>query len=383
MAPKAGESRLRTIDGLRGIAAMWVVLYHLQGAMSLTFENWVHPYIQWFLWEGYLGVDIFFVLSGFVIPFSIRNADLTPGFMGRFALRRSIRLDPPYWVAIILEVTFVAIALRLGLSGAPLPSASQVLAHVFYLQNLLGLGDIVDVFWTLCFEIQFYLGLVAILVAGQAIERAAGRRWAVAVGCVVFAVMFVVSVLGRYGVAGLQIHQGFALLRWFQFFMGTLVYWVVTRKVTWHLLPASWLVLFAILIVGRESPLQSIPILTSALLWWSWERDRMSTILSGRVVQFLGVISYSLYLFHATVGWRWIRLTGIYFGSDASILIAIGAFASGCAIAVGFSWAAWRWLERPAMRLSKIVPLPRQLPDTSAGPLAETTGPSPPRSAPP
>lgn len=365
--------RLKTIDGLRGIAAMWVVLYHLQGAMALTFPDWAHPLVQWFMGQGFLGVDIFFVLSGFVIPFSIRNADLTPGFMGRFALRRSIRLDPPYWMAIAVEIVFVATALRLGLAEAPLPTPGQVLAHVFYLQNILGSGDIVGVFWTLCFEIQFYLGIVALLVAGQAIERTVGRRWAITVGSSLFAIMFVVSVLGRYGIGGMEIHPGFALLRWFQFFMGVLVFWVVTRRIAWYLLPASWVILIAVLIVGGESPLQAIPIFTSALLWWSWERDRMSTILSNRVVQFLGAISYSLYLFHATVGWRWIRLMGLYFGPDASNLIAVGAFATGCAVAVGFSWAAWKWLERPAMRLSKIVSLPNRLSDPRVSQLAGVT----------
>ena len=59
---------------------------------------------------GFVGVDIFFVLSGFVIAYSVREARITPRFLGRFALRRSIRLDPPYWITI-------AIARQSGISS--------------------------------------------------------------------------------------------------------------------------------------------------------------------------------------------------------------------------------------------------------------------------
>jgi peptidoglycan/LPS O-acetylase OafA/YrhL len=84
----------------------------------------------------------------------------------------------------------------------------------------------------------------------------------------------------------------------------------------------------------------------------------MTTLLAGPTVQFLGAISYSLYLFHATVGWRWVRLFGVWLGPDAPLLIVSTIFVTGCALAVGFAWVTWRWLERPSMRLSKVVPLP-------------------------
>lgn len=352
------SGRLKTIDGLRGVAAFGVVLYHLNSAVLLSFDNWVHPWLRWVLEQGFLGVDVFFVLSGFVIPFSVRNADLTTAFLGRFALRRSIRLDPPYWAAIALEIAMIWLGLRIGLATAQLPDWPQLLSHFVYAQNILGHGDIVDIFWTLCFEIQFYLALISMLVVGRMIGQRFGHQRLRAVAVVVFSALFLVSVLGRYEALGIRIHAGFALVRWFQFFMGVCVYWLVAGKTSWHPLVGTWVVLAIVLVLQRQSVVQLVPIATSGLLWWSYNRDQMATALSGRPWQFLGAISYSLYLFHATVGWRWIRLLGMYIGSDASLAIVLVVFASGCLVATGVAWVAWRLLEVPSMRWSKSVAIP-------------------------
>ena len=356
----SAPARLQTIDGLRGVAAFGVVLFHLDLAASLTFDHWVHPVVGWVFQQGFLGVDIFFVLSGFVIPFSVRNVELSPAFLGRFALRRSIRLDPPYWAAILLEVFLMWLGLRLTLAVVPLPSWPQFLSHFIYAQNILEYGDIVDVFWTLCFEIQFYLGLMLLFVLGHQVKRLVGGAAMRALAVIVFTALFVVSVLGRYEVLGIEIHGGFALIRWFQFFMGTCVYWLVSGTTSWKPLVGTWAFLLGVLVYAGASWMQTIPIATSALLWWSYRRDRMATILSSRWVQFLGAISYSLYLFHSIVGWRWIRLLGMIVGPGAPLPVVLAVFASGCAVAIGVSWAFWRFLEVPSMGFSKIVSLPRR-----------------------
>jgi len=166
-----GRLRFRTIDGLRGIAAMAVVIFHLNAATRVTFGEWLPPTVEWIFRSGHFGVDIFFVISGFVIAYSIRSAAPTIAF----ARRRSVRLDPSYWTAIFLEIAVQAIVIRFAFSDAPLPSLGQVFSHFLYLQNLLGLGDIVDIFWTLCFEIQFYLALVLFLVLRRQLDGWLGR----------------------------------------------------------------------------------------------------------------------------------------------------------------------------------------------------------------
>jgi len=351
--------RFRTVDGLRGVAAISVVVFHLNEAARVTYGDWVPPLVDWIFRQGFLGVDVFFVLSGFVIAYSVRDAHLTGGFIGRFALRRALRLDPPYWTAITLEVLVQWVALRLALSDAPLPSVPQFLANLVYLQNLLGLGDIVDVFWTLCFEVQFYLALIGLLVLRRKLEQTIGGRLTEWASASVLCVLFVVSVCDRYGLAGVSLHPGVALGRWYQFFMGTCVWWVVSGRVRWHVLAATWGTLLAAVVVQGAELLQLLPIGVSGLMWWSYRRDGMATFLSGRVVQFLGAISYSLYLFHTTIGWRMVRLSGGFVDADSPRVVVYAVFFTGIGACVLVAWIAWRLLERPSIRLSRRFALPR------------------------
>src|SRR5690349_17798349 len=90
-------TRFEFLDGLRGIAALGVIFFHFNGSLK------EHSHFSQFLLSaldlGHLGVQIFFVLSGFVIAYSLRQEKLSCLFVLRFFVRRSIRLDPPYWVA--------------------------------------------------------------------------------------------------------------------------------------------------------------------------------------------------------------------------------------------------------------------------------------------
>jgi peptidoglycan/LPS O-acetylase OafA/YrhL len=63
-------------------------------------------------------------------------------FLGRFALRRSIRLDPPYWASIILVIAVAAVSARVQNQSYAFPDASNVAAHFVYLQRFLGYPDI-------------------------------------------------------------------------------------------------------------------------------------------------------------------------------------------------------------------------------------------------
>src|SRR5579872_7415052 len=98
------SQRLAFVDGLRGVAALAVMLYHLVGRTSAGVLT------QY----GFLGVAIFFVLSGFVIASVVGDRRVDAGFLGRFALRRMVRLDIPYWLNIALAIALLQIAARMG-----------------------------------------------------------------------------------------------------------------------------------------------------------------------------------------------------------------------------------------------------------------------------
>src|SRR5579872_3761860 len=162
------HGRSTYIDALRGIAALGVACYHIaryepgdQPAREL-----IPGFVQAAFDYGWIGVQVFFVISGFVIAYSLRAAHVTPRFFANYALRRSIRLDPPYWTTILFVLLLHAVLhLHLGFDSPldvptrlePELSWKLVGSHLLYLQNILGYDNLSAGFWTLCIEVQFYL----------------------------------------------------------------------------------------------------------------------------------------------------------------------------------------------------------------------------------
>lgn len=350
--------RFVTLDALRGLAAMAVVVFHLRGAIERSTPDWAPGWLDTLFAHGYLGVDVFFVISGFVIAHSVRGAEYTLGYLGRFALRRSFRLDPPYWCAIALEIGLIFIGLWLIPSlGTPVPSVPQVVAHLFYAQNLLGYGDVQEVFWTLCFEVQFYVAFVLMLVVWQQLRGRLSPR--VAVGAL--ALLFVLSLAVRFA-PGFPELRGWALIRWYQFFLGALTYWTIRgRCSTGHLLLA-----WAVIALTAASPfatgLEFVAVAVSAGMLIVARRGQLGTLLGGPVLQYFGRQSYSLYLLHGPIGWRVVSLGQTLLGQQVTPAMAWALFALGLACSVAAADMLWRLVERPSIGWSKRVPVRRPAP---------------------
>jgi len=145
----AGRDRLYEIDLLRITAALAVVLYHY------TFSGYARhltaiafPAVSTVTRYGYLGVDMFFVISGFVVLLSA---------WGRrpheFVISRIVRLYPAYWVAVTITA-IVAITLSHGLFKV---TPTQYVANLTMFNALRNIGNVDVVYWTLWAEIRFYL----------------------------------------------------------------------------------------------------------------------------------------------------------------------------------------------------------------------------------
>ena len=95
---KSASKRLPFIDALRGIAAMWVVIFHIgEGGQIATLQAVIPAWFNSaFFKSGHFGVPIFFVLSGFVIAHAIGSVRVDGRYALRFITRRRLRLDPPY-----------------------------------------------------------------------------------------------------------------------------------------------------------------------------------------------------------------------------------------------------------------------------------------------
>lgn len=144
------------IQLLRGIAALAVVFCHYGSSIN-NFKL-----LSSFFNYGKLGIYIFFLISGYIIVYSLEASNYKPRYFFKFILKRSVRIDPLYIITIILTLlSFWLLSLLPSYKGFAIPFIpSQFLAHVFYLIPFSNWGFYSSVFWTLCVEFQFYLLIV-------------------------------------------------------------------------------------------------------------------------------------------------------------------------------------------------------------------------------
>jgi len=146
-----------TLDSLRGIAALSVCLFHFTGAVLPKFENDITRNL--FSW-GWLGVEIFFVISGFIIPFVLlKNNYQIKGIFG-FLGKRIVRIGPPAYIAMFLTIAQYYLIDFFQLSKNDyfsLLSIKQILHNMTYTIPFTDYKWVNGVFWTLAVEFQFYI----------------------------------------------------------------------------------------------------------------------------------------------------------------------------------------------------------------------------------
>jgi peptidoglycan/LPS O-acetylase OafA/YrhL len=314
--------RFVLIDGLRGLAALWVACFHIYPASHAALPSPLDGLIR----QGDLGVPVFFVLSGFAIAWSLRGVEFDLFQVGRFMLRRSIRLEPAYWVSI---------AVAGALTGAP--SAWSVLLHVLYLPHIVGVAAIQGPYWSLFLEIQFYLFFVVLLWWAPRARVAA----LVASACISMLLGFIVH----------ESWHGLGISKWFGFALGVLVAWRHDQQISLKWLWAS-LGLLAIVALKTQDEFSAVVGLVTLGLILASERHRLDQWLGGRICQFLGKISYSLYLLHFVVGPR-----AAEFAHSRGW---ISPFLCGVAASIAAAFVMWWAVERPTTALARGVKLKAQ-----------------------
>ncbi len=353
--------RFSFIDGLRAYAALAVVLFHFHGAVSQTSGAWAWHWVERLFSYGYLGVDVFFVLSGFVISYSIRNGNFSLAYLGRFGLRRSVRLDPAYWVTILLEIVLIYVGLYFFTELAtPIPDIPTIISHLFYAQDLFGYGNIVAIFWTLCFEFQFYIVLVSMLVLANAARRLVSRNQSVDAALALAGVAaYVWSLAIFFGPIDTPL-SGLFISRWWQFFLGCLLTLHVLGKApAWWFFSAIAALIIAITLdvnSGADNGLATLIVVGA--IYAAARTEGMDNWLSSAFPQYLGTLSYSIYLIHAVIGWRFIKLLHKLNGEDFTPWQAWAALVVGVSVSLFSAWAMHKLIEAPSHRLSKKIHLP-------------------------
>jgi peptidoglycan/LPS O-acetylase OafA/YrhL len=339
--------RFRFLDAMRGIAAMWVVIFHILAGHQIDLLAAVLPApVVAFMSHGHLGVPIFFVISGFVIAHSVGLTRVTAGFLGRFIARRSLRLDPPYWVSIAFVIAMQVLALHfVAGKQAVLPSVGTVAAHLIYLQGVLGLPEINTIYWTLCLEVQFYLSYVLLLGLVQRLAGGTLRH-------VVLLLALTTATASLPGVLGLLpegAHEVWFPVLWHGFLLGAFTYWSWRGLLDLRLWGGYVAIVFASGILRSDDFAIATAIAALAFQVLARRAD-WAAPLEARWLQFLGRISYSLYLVHNPVSGAFFnvayRMTGRNAGTEA------GWYLPALFVNVLAATAFWYVVERPSSRLS-------------------------------
>lgn len=318
----SNEDRIEVVDALRGLAALAVTWFHFSGSQGLNDEL-----IRLSGMYGWLGVDVFFVISGFVIPYALSRSKYELKHYGYFLIKRIIRLDPPYFaaIAIIIGLGYLA-PLIPGFQGNPFQlSIAQLLLHFGYVNVFFGYPWLNIVFWSLAIEFQYYL-LIGLII--PFLRKDYGRLRIVLLIAVIAAAFLVPS-------------EQFVFHYSFLFLTGYVTFQYRAGAVTTR----GFLALLALAVCGVYLTLGFIVALVSlltalaiAFVKTKWRR-----------LKFFGDISYSLYLLHVPVGAKVINL-GLRFVEHRSGKLCVLAIA--LAITIGASYLLYRLVEQPAQRLA-------------------------------
>lgn len=320
---KPANARYSNIEALRGVASIGVALFHFSSQLPSTVPVLLTS-------VGWLGVDVFFVISGFVIPLSLYGRDYRLRDFPHFMLRRLVRLEPPYLISIVLLLLLWHLsALAPGFRGAdPSYSFGQIVAHLFYAVPFTSYSWLSPIYWSLAYEFVFYIlvGLTFSFFIDRAVE------FTMLATALVAALSF--YVFAQFDPKIIEFAVGILLMR------------LVATK-TERINLCLWLAI-CLAIVFWTGGLK----IGGAVLFSASAIYFLRDVQFGRWAYFVGGISYSLYLIHPIIGARVINL-GRRFGEGAfyELVIVVAALAASILAAILFA----RWVEAPARQASRRI----------------------------
>jgi len=314
--------QVASLDTLRGMSALAVCWYHFSGN-SMIGDGPIRASGTY----GWLGVEVFFVISGFVIPLALLRQRYSLSNYRTFLLKRVARLYPPYLASVALG--FALLVIYSIYKGQPRVNLdlTDLLLHLGLLNDLFGRPWLNSIYWSLAIEFQFYLmiGLFFPLLFSS-------EPWRRYVGYAAFVLpMFVLSssiFLFRYSFLFLT---GILTIQYSSGLVRRLEYLTLLIFSSFGILLVTGLVILcaALFTVGAITFLKRrIPLLDN-----------------------LGRISYSFYLLHSSLGslvlFVLLRFTMVTDEFEKLLVLLLSVFVSAC-----FATVAYYLIELPAMRCS-------------------------------
>lgn len=315
--------RLQAVEYVRGIAAVAVMWFHFTYRLPEGVLRTSGLY-------GYLGVQVFFVISGFIIPYAM---DLRGYRLGRdslsFIARRIVRLEPPYLVSVLLILCVPYFAGLTPWFDGTITSHDVYRAslHFFYLVPWAGEEWFSAVYWSLAIEFQYYF----LMLAAAPLLLSRNTLWPQRAFLFAAALVSWLSDETRLVFMYLPVF-GFGFVQFL---------WMRRGMVLWEGL--AWMVLFGAVTLRQDEPWVIGAVIAIVALNTPWPA-RCPLLL------FLGTISYSLYLLHGSIGFCVVE-----------VLSRIGRFSPEFELAVQIAVTLvlatmfWWLVERPSTRLSQKI----------------------------
>jgi peptidoglycan/LPS O-acetylase OafA/YrhL len=306
--PEPSRKRLAGLDGIRGLAAVFVVVNHIfLRAFPGYPVNKAPFWAGWFIY-GRFAVVIFIVLSGFSLAVSPARSDWRLDGVSRFAHRRAWRILPPYWAALVFSLLMTWLVL--SQPGAPLPNGKSVVVYGLLVQDVSAAPIPNRAFWSIAIEAQLYIVFPLLLLIVRRVN-------AITMLAVVVLIVGTVGVLApHFGWANMVLIQytpDLAVL----FAIGVMAAGIVAasrRRRSW---PWPWLALAtaapAIALIAWKGSVWTIdnlfwvdlaigPAIGCLLAAVATDRPKpLVRVLNTRPLRSLGSFSYSLYLTHAPI----------------------------------------------------------------------------------
>ncbi|RYY06442.1 MAG: acyltransferase, partial [Sphingobacteriaceae bacterium] len=321
------------INSLRGLASVTVCLFHL---ICLPLNFLQHTFIFEIAPYGRFGVQIFFVITGIVIPIALIKGRYTYRLFGRFMRKRVLRIEPPYLFAILTGIIFILLRnYFLAKTPYPIPTIKSLLLHIGYLIPFLkGQKWFIIVFWTMAVEFQYYLLislLFPLLIARKFVVRILSY-------CIVFALALSYR------------NTEFALV-WLPVFMIGVIYAsFIYKKIN---LSEFWTVL--IVSIGFSFFLHGFII--SFISAGTLAIIHYFSTYESKTGNFFGRISYSLYLVHTVFGTAVTNLFVPYVsGFFAKVLVVVLSFVVSLVTAYVF----YLIIEKPFQKIASKISLRRK-----------------------
>jgi peptidoglycan/LPS O-acetylase OafA/YrhL len=297
------------LDALRGLAILAVLFLHLSEHGRNSGDELVHRWIWPVLSHGYLGVQLFFVISGYCIVAAVYGMRGKERPIPQFLLRRVRRIFPPYWWSILLVAMLgfgtMMMAKKTWIDVFSM-SCGDWLANVLLLQEPLQTPDLNMVYWSLSIEMQFYILMSFCLLSSDLAEF----------------YLVVISIACAMLLSLQRAIPGTVLAYWPEFACGIAAFYWITAEYRWRgtpwLIAASAAVTAGVVwaqtngaITEGETGHFSLPIkltfcmVVGVVLICTYRFDAaISRLRISRIFAWLGTISYSLYLIHVPVATR-------------------------------------------------------------------------------